>query len=202
MWMFLIPFAAGTLIQLIIYGVSLAWTSVALGLVGIHMSLQNELSYIDPLTKLYNRNYLDHIMSGFSHKGVSVGGLMIDLDYFKLINDNFGHSVGDDALADAAKIIKMAIPPKAVAVRFAGDEFIVIMKTKEQSEIDGMKECIEAAAEEFNELSKKPYTLSFSIGGSIMDGKDSTDEFLRKMDENMYCEKEKRHRSSSCSAMQ
>ncbi len=146
-WMFLVPFAAGTFIQFIVYGVSLAWTSVALGLVGIHMSLQNELSYIDPLTKLYNRNYLDHIMSGFSHKSVSIGGLMIDLDYFKSINDKFGHSVGDDALTDAARIIKMAIPPKAVAIRFAGDEFIVIMRTREKSEIKGIKECIEAAAE-------------------------------------------------------
>lgn len=190
-WMFIIPFAAGTLTQLFVYGVSLAWTSVALGLVGIHMSLQNELSYIDPLTNLYNRNYLDHILSDIDNRGVSIVGLMIDLDFFKSINDKYGHSVGDDALVDAARIIKTSIPPKAVAIRFAGDEFIVIMRTKDKSEVIDIEKSIRSAVEEFNALGQKQYSLSFSIGGSMLNI--SIDEFLREMDENMYIDKKKRH---------
>lgn len=193
-WMFIAPFAAGTLTQLLMYGVSLGWTSIALGLVGIHMSLQNELSYIDPLTNLYNRNYLNHILSGIDNRGISIVGLMIDLDFFKSINDKYGHSVGDDALVDAAKIIKTAIPPKAVAIRFAGDEFIVIMRTKDKSEVSDIKKSIRSAVEDFNTLNQKQYNLSFSIGGSMLNG--STDEFLRKLDENMYIDKKKHHHAA------
>ena len=61
-WMFLAPMLAGTLLQVFIYGISTAWCSVSIGLVGMHLCLQNELSYIDPLTKVYNRNYLNQIM--------------------------------------------------------------------------------------------------------------------------------------------
>ena len=135
-WMFIIPLAIGTMVQACVYGVSLAWTSVALGLVGIHMGLQNEHSYIDPLTRLYNRNYLDYMLAVISGKSTCTAGLMIDLDYFKSINDKYGHSVGDEALIDAALIIQSSVPAKADAIRFAGDEFIVIMQNSSEAEIN------------------------------------------------------------------
>lgn len=196
-WMFIIPIAIGTMVQAVVYGVSLAWTSVALGLVGIHMGLQNELSYIDPLTRLYNRNYLDHILTVISGKNTSTAGLMIDLDYFKSINDEYGHSVGDEALIDAAVIIQSAIPEKADAVRFAGDEFIVIMQNCREAEIAETAESIRKAVDEFNRKNKKVYELSFSIGRGVFASGSSADEFLSSMDENMYCEKREKHCRSS-----
>lgn len=196
-WMLLAPPIIGTLIQIFNYGVSLAWTSVALGLVGIHMALQNEHSYIDPLTRLYNRNYLDYALAVISGKSTCTAGLLIDLDYFKSINDKYGHSVGDEALIDAALIIQSSVPEKADAIRFAGDEFIVIIHNSSEEEINETAENIKRAVKDFNENGQKIYKLSFSIGSSIFTSGSSVDEFFSRMDENMYSEKREKH-SRNC----
>ena len=192
-WMFLTPIACGATAQMLVYGISLAWTSVALGLVGIHMSMQNELSYIDPLTKLYNRNYLDHFLRDVSRKASPAGGLMIDLDFFKNINDRFGHSVGDIALSDAARIIKSAVPSNSVTIRYAGDEFVVIMRTADQEVIKAAEANIRKKLKEFNDSDSRMYQLSFSIGWSMFSPQITADDFLIDMDENMYAEKREKH---------
>lgn len=192
-WMFLAPIACGATAQMLVYGISLAWTSVALGLVGIHMSMQNELSYIDPLTKLYNRNYLDHFLRDVSRKASPAGGLMIDLDFFKNINDRFGHSVGDIALSDAARIIKSAVPSNSVTIRYAGDEFVVIMRTADQEVIKAAEANIRKKLKEFNDSDSRMYQLSFSIGWSMFSPQITADDFLIDMDENMYAEKREKH---------
>ncbi|MBQ6180442.1 MAG: GGDEF domain-containing protein [Ruminococcus sp.] len=196
-WMFLAPIVGGATAQMLVYGISLAWTSVALGLVGIHMSMQNELSYIDPLTKLYNRNYLEHFMRYISRKGVPAGGLMIDIDYFKNINDRFGHSVGDEALADAAKLIKSAVPSRSVTIRYAGDEFVVMIRTADKEEIKAAEESIRRRLKEFNDENSRVYKLSFSIGWSFFSPQTTADDFLIDMDENMYAEKREKHSRSA-----
>jgi len=196
-WMFLAPIVGGATAQMLVFGVSIAWTSVALGLVGIHMSMQNELSYIDPLTKLYNRNYLEHFMRLISRKGIPAGGLMIDIDYFKNINDRFGHSVGDEALADAAKLIKSAVPSRSVTIRYAGDEFVVMIRTADKDDMKAVEESIRKRLKEFNDENSRVYKLSFSIGWSIFSPQTTADDFLIDMDENMYAEKREKHSRSA-----
>lgn len=196
--MFLVPIFAGMIVQMFVYGVSLAWCAVCVGLVGIYMSLQNELSFIDPLTKLYNRNYLAHVLRYISSGNKMAAGIMIDLDFFKSINDTFGHSVGDEALVDAARIIRKSVPEDAVTVRYAGDEFIVIIRTGGEKEIDDMIGMIRNNLMHFNESHEREYTLSFSIGYSIYDpDMGDADSFMHQMDENMYQEKRTKHTRST-----
>jgi len=196
-YMFLVPIFLGTVAQFIFYGISVAWCCAALGLTGIYMSLQNELSYIDPLTKLYNRNYLDHTIHEITRRNLSAGGIMIDLDDFKTINDTYGHSVGDEALIDAAELIRCSVPSNAVPVRFAGDEFIIILKTRDEVEIMAVIDTLRNALREFNQTSERPYQLSFSMGFSIYQPESTADKFLNEMDENMYDEKRTKHSRSS-----
>lgn len=198
-WMFLVPIICGAVSQLLVYGISLGWCSVSLGLVGIYMCLQNELSYIDPLTKLYNRNYLDQRMRDLGRKKSMTGGIMIDIDDFKKINDIYGHSTGDDALVDAASIIKRTLPDKAVPIRFAGDEFIILVKLDSEAELDRYPDDIRRGLDKFNEAGTRSYTLSFSIGTSIYgkEGAFTVDDFLNSMDANMYVEKNRKHSRSS-----
>ncbi len=192
-WMFLAPMLAGTLLQVFIYGISTAWCSVSIGLVGMHLCLQNELSYIDPLTKAYNRNYLNQIMDSLERKGTDMGGIMIDLDDFKSINDVYGHSTGDDALIDAARVMRLALPDTAMLMRFAGDEFIILIKTGDSEEIEDCVRNIRSSLREFNETSGRKYKLSFSIGTSIFRSGMTSDSFLKEMDSNMYIEKNQKH---------
>ena len=194
MFIFLIPVIIGTTLQALFYGISFVWCSVAIGLVGIYMSLQNELSYIDALTGLYNRNYLNMILSEIYHRNIQSSGIMIDLDYFKSINDTFGHNTGDVALMEAASIIRSAAPEHSVTVRYAGDEFIVIARGAGRQEAEKIVEGIRRGVEAFNRSGGHKYLLSFSIGIGVFNGNDETIEaFLHRMDQDMYEEKNEKH---------
>ena len=192
--MFLVPMFIGAGLQAVIYGVSLAWPSVCIGLVSIHMSLQNELSFIDPLTNLYNRGYLDSALKTFERNNQRFSGIMIDLDFFKDINDQYGHSNGDKALSQTARILVASVPEDALVVRFAGDEFIVLLVDASLDEAEQAIRTIEQAIDEFNATSDAPYKLSLSMGASAFSPEtDTTDDFLRHVDERMYEKKRIHH---------
>lgn len=192
--LFLAPVFVGALLQALFYGLSLAWPSVCVGLVLIYMSQQNELSYVDSLTGLYNRTYLNYIFHRMQHEGRTGGGIMIDLDYFKEINDTYGHSMGDDALRQVARIITKAMPKSAMSIRFAGDEFIVLVDTTDNAEIVRIEENVRRELSEFNASGRLPFEIALSMGYSVFNaGSDTTDSFLRRMDAYMYEEKQKKH---------
>ncbi len=192
-WMFLGPIIICTAAQFLFYGVSLAWCSVAVGLVSMQISLQNELTYLDPLTQLYNRNYLNNIMKQFHFSHSSVQGIMMDMDDFKMINDTFGHSTGDEALTEAAKLILAVAPEGSVPIRFAGDEFMLLIPGDDREKAEKAAENIRSNEKAFNESGTKPYRLSFSIGLSSFSGDTEPDSFLKEMDRNMYAEKRIKH---------
>ncbi len=194
MAMFLVPIIVGAGVQAAFFGISIAWPSVCIGLAGIHMSLQNELSYIDPLTNLYNRTYMDGLLKSYERTGKRFGGIMIDLDYFKDINDTLGHSTGDDALAQAANLLVASSPESATILRFAGDEFVVLLADAEEDQMTQLEHAIEEAIRQFNAESGKPYQLQISMGSSLFKpGEDSIDEFQRRIDERMYAQKRAHH---------
>ncbi len=188
------PVILGCVIQALFYGVSLIWVSIAIGLTAVYMSEQNEFSYLDKLTGLYNRAYLDYLLESVGKQSGRLGGIMIDVDYFKKINDTFGHSVGDEALIDVARVIIFSKTDKAIATRFAGDEFIIIVKNTSDKELNNIIKNIHDEVELFNETENRHYKLSLSVGYSIYDPENETlDDFLKHMDDNMYEEKEKNH---------
>lgn len=189
------PIALGCIIQAVFYGVSLIWVSLAVGLTAIYMSLQNEFSYLDTLTGLYNRAYLDYYLeTKVKDKNSRMGGIMIDVDYFKAINDNYGHSAGDEALIDVARVIRLGKSDNAIAIRFAGDEFIILAAKSTEDSIKKMIRNIRDEVDIFNENEDRQYKLSLSIGYTIFDyDKDDIDSFFKHMDDNMYEEKAKKH---------
>ena len=194
MAMFLMPVIIGGALQAVMFGISLAWPSVCVGLVSIFMSLQNEMSYIDPLTNLYNRTYLDSALKTLEHSGKPFSGIMIDLDFFKDINDMHGHSTGDEALAETAKLLVAQAPEDSSIVRFAGDEFVILISGAGEREAQQAMDAITAAVEKFNAAPDKPYKLSLSMGCSAFDpDTDTIDAFLSRIDEHMYAQKRTHH---------
>ena len=99
--MFLIPILIGFLAQEFHYGISTSWPAVAIALCGLLMSLQNEMAYVDNLTGILNRSYL------YNTKVYEdmAGAIMIDVNHFKDINDQFGHDSGDKVLQEIASIL-------------------------------------------------------------------------------------------------
>jgi hypothetical protein len=92
--MFLVPILIGAGLQFAFYGLSLAWLSSAIGLTGMYMMQQNETAYLDPLVDTYNRRYFDFLLTSWISRGYGFSGVMMDIDDFKSINDNCGHSEG------------------------------------------------------------------------------------------------------------
>ncbi len=90
-----------------------------------------ELSIKDPLTKLYNRGYLDDILekqiSYAQRHQLNIGLIMIDIDYFKKINDSFGHEAGDLVLKTVSNLVKNQIRKSDFACRYGGEELTVIL---------------------------------------------------------------------------
>ncbi len=85
----------------------------------------------DPLTGLYNRRALDAILARLLDEArlghADLGVLMIDVDHFKPLNDALGHAAGDTLLRDLGRIIRSTIGDGDVAVRYGGDEFLVLL---------------------------------------------------------------------------
>ena len=124
---------------------------------------------------------------------------MLDIDRFKEINDTLGHSIGDQALRKAAGIIMDASCRNSFVCRFAGDEFIVLLRVP-QSQKDELipkmielEEDIRCKASECTKKEQLPYSISFSIGHAIYDAEKPDDEFFRAMDKAMYKEKKIHH---------
>ncbi|MCR5676179.1 MAG: GGDEF domain-containing protein [Lachnospiraceae bacterium] len=194
-WMFLVPVISCCILQVIFYGIALAWAGIAMGITAIYINIQSQQAFVDTLTGLYNRQFIEHSMIVMKEdRRSSYYGIMLDIDYFKEINDRFGHSVGDEALCQAANIFRRAAMLDAMVYRFAGDEFIIIMKTNDESSAMHMMDRIRGEMHRFNESGEHPYTLSFSMGCAKLDvSGDTIDTFMHEIDASMYEDKKRNH---------
>lgn len=95
------------------------------------MILLEQESITDPLTGLYNRRYLDRRLKEEVGRAqryeLPLSVALIDIDYFKSINDTYGHQGGDIVLTGLGKLILQSIRPSDIAARYSGDEFIIIL---------------------------------------------------------------------------
>ncbi len=188
---FLTPILLGNLIQMKVYGISLLPISFTIAFAAIMISLQNECIYIDKLTGVYNRYELDKVLKKHHfRRNIKIVALMLDLNDFKSINDNYSHEEGDKALIAFANILVSAIGSEGLVIRFAGDEFIIVMPKFKTVDLDVYKERIQKKMAEYNERSGKPYKLSTAIGGRIFDPHtDNMSGLVNNIDTLMYEDK-------------
>ena len=191
--MFLIPIIVGAGLQVMFYGLSVAWLAAAIGRGGLYMMQQNEIAYIDPLTDTYNRQYMNNLLSSWIRRGMSFCGAMIDVDRFKHINDTYGHSEGDRALQTVADLLKVSRMDGEIVIRFAGDEFIVLKRSDEANGLAAYMRNVEGKLKRYNRDDPR-YPLSLSYGVSFFETGD-VDKFLKEIDERMYLMKEEHHKA-------
>ncbi len=143
------------------------------------------LSYYDVLTGLFNRRYYEmEIKRLDTEKNLPISVIMADVNGLKMINDAFGHQLGDQLLQKAAETIRLACRPQDVAARWSGDEFIILLPgtTYEEAEkiVDRIKENISGKSIDMIQV-------SISLG---WDTKESADvEFakvLKNAEDSMY----------------
>ncbi|MCR5396207.1 MAG: GGDEF domain-containing protein [Lachnospiraceae bacterium] len=194
-YMYLTPIIVSSVLQMLFYGISLAWLGTALGIVALYMSLQQQNTYLDTLTGMYNRLYLEHALFRMRRDfSTHYYGAMIDMNDFKEINDTYGHSAGDQALRDMADLFRKVTSDNTTVFRFAGDEFILLIKTFSEEDICELKYRLESAVADFNSQKIHPYKLSFSMGYAEFDREnDTNDSFFKKIDYAMYAQKKDYH---------
>lgn len=190
---FLIPVILGVVIQTFFVEIAITWTSIAISVAGIMTALKNEIIFTDCLTGLYNREYLKFLHKrACNKKDCWVSGIMIDLNGFKQINDNYGHAEGDLALCIVADLLLKSFSEYGVVTRHAGDEFVIMLNTTDDQLI---QKIIKSAKKNFvteNEKNDKLYQLSASMGYAITNLSNETiDDFMNRIDEQMYQDKMK-----------
>lgn len=132
-----------------------------------------ESSYTDPLTKAYNRFFLDRHSAKLKEKlekHISIGVLMLDIDHFKNINDTYGHAVGDAGIVLLVETIRKIIRPIDKLVRYGGEEFVVILDSADMEEAKRVAEKIRTAFAMAKKCSRGElnFNKSVSIGASVM----------------------------------
>lgn len=194
----LIPLAGG-LIQTTFYGIPAIWIGTTIAVVMCYIYVQNGDLSVDFLTGLNNRMRFDTYTKW---KTDNIRGsntmyiIMIDLNYFKKINDNFGHAEGDSALVRTAAILKRAtLDRRAFLSRIGGDEFAIILEGAKEEQVRESVERIRKMIAVENEEADRGYEISLSIGyaGMTGDNKIDFDRLFSIADERMYQEKVKAH---------
>ena len=190
-WVFILPPLAAVVVQMVIPGISVVWAGIAIGISAACASLQNEIMVMDKLTGLYNRSYLDFLEKNIDKsKATYMTGIMIDINDFKSINENYGHSEGDEALIATGKVIKEAVGELGAVLRYASDEFVALVNTHDELTLKLCIENIKKGLDEYNKKSEKPYTLSVSTGYNKLDLVNGTiDEFMNGVDRCLFADK-------------
>lgn len=155
-----------------------------------HQRLFN-MSITDQLTGVYNRRYLFsrleevHHLSNKNKKPFSL--LMIDINHFKLVNDTYGHSVGDEILIELGNILKSCCRKDDLPTRFGGDEFILILPDTTMTDAEQVSRRIKEA---FNPLTEQYESIGLSLGIGITESSgESIDEIIQQVDDHLYKDK-------------
>jgi len=162
--------------------------------VTVRMEMEQELikrATIDMLTNIYNREeanqHLGRAIENVKRYQNNIGLLMIDLDHFKAVNDEYGHEAGDEVLQAFSRIISMHIRESDIFARWGGEEFVVITSYADEEALRGFAEKLRNVVKTF----EFPHvgSLSISIGLTSVRPGDTRRTLLKRADEALYLSK-------------
>jgi two-component system cell cycle response regulator len=159
-----------------------------------NVQLSLEMAITDQLTGLHNRRYmgrhLDTLVANAEKSGRPVAFLILDIDYFKSVNDTYGHDIGDEVLREFASRIAANVRGIDLACRYGGEEFVVVMPDTDMEFAATVAERLRRSVEAtpFG-ISRAPHKLSvtISIGIAASEGReDNAEQLLHRADQALY----------------
>ena len=151
-----------------------------------------KLSKYDKLTNIYNRSFFSEVFEKYSSYAISnsksFSFVLIDLNYLKLLNDNFGHTVGDKALIELSSYIQKNISNKDIFARLGGDEFVLILdSTKKTQAQKKMQKLLDYFKNNLLSYDENKFYVTFSYGISVSPDESMVFDILLKIaDKRMY----------------
>jgi two-component system cell cycle response regulator len=153
-----------------------------------------EMAITDALTGMYNRYYMESHLAALVEQAIARGKsltvVMVDIDYFKSINDNYGHDAGDDVLRQLATRVRRSIRGIDLACRYGGEEFVIVMPETDMAVATIVAERLRRriAAEPFTiEQGKRTIETTISVGIATLDAADDdAAKILKRADQALY----------------
>ena len=153
-----------------------------------------EMAVTDPLTGLYNRRFMENQMGPMVENAINRGKhfsiLALDVDFFKAVNDNHGHDVGDRVLQEVSARLRHNVRNIDLVCRVGGEEFLIILPDTDSEIAMTIAERIRKsiAMKPFNSGARSgPLSITISIGiANIEAGTDTTNDILKRADQALY----------------
>lgn len=195
-WMLVTFPIAGTIVQSFYFGTVFIWPAMSFVLFITFIFVEKEEMKRDVVTGLYSRGQFQTKLESLLSRNKSFTVVMIDLDKFKNINDNFGHLEGDRALYEFSRMLNAATTVRDFAYRFAGDEFMLCISSVAQYVIDRIINMLKRDVKLYNETNTLDYVLDFSYGTKSYSGYTDQDPetIIKVLDERMYGMKKQKNR--------
>ncbi len=143
-------------------------------------------AYIDSLTKVYTRVKFNYDISRIIEEGELqyYSFILFDIDHFKNVNDTYGHDIGDIVLEEFSNTIKQTLRGNDMIYRWGGEEFIILVKDKNNKHLQLLTNKLKNAITQFN-FTKVGF-ISSSFGVAVATQEDTKDTLLKRADENLY----------------
>lgn len=173
-------------------GMSLALANIAL------REMLRSQALRDPLTGLYNRRYMEDALQRAAlianRENTPLSVIMLDLDHFKSLNDQFGHAKGDAVLRDTAAVLTNRLRESDVACRYGGEELIIVMPNCDIEAASRKAEQLRVGIEALSGPSGAPVSASFGVA-TLSQGSSSVSDLVANADAALYrAKKEGRNR--------
>lgn len=162
----------------------------------VERTFQNEMHQManyDAVTGIFNKHYFtERVADEFSFSkrtGLPLSLLMIDLDHFKLVNDQHGHMAGDHVLQGVAQTLNKTLRTEDILARYGGEEFVIILRNSNKENCQKLAERLRAAVEEKEFVFEKTaIKITISVGGATLeeDNFKTAEKMIEAADKNLY----------------
>lgn len=195
--------AIGGFLQVTLINMNFEYATTLFACLVLFIYVQKRDINCDYLTGILNRRGIDMALDKaiVESKEKQFAAIMVDVDYFKKINDKFGHKAGDEVLENIAGVLLDSFDKKDVVGRFGGDEFCIITQINDENELEKRLDDIKDSVASLDWSNKGKMDISISTGAALYPQESGmkVKDFLEYIDKRMYEEKLRNHKKAVAS---